>query len=228
MQQRRSVYNRVGVIRSLIWIFAILALAFTLTALSIALTARRALNRADPPSAPLVVVLGAGTAADGTLGARTIPRFERGLSLVEDGIARAIHFTGGEEHRGITEGTLMAQLAAAHIPKAAITFEGRSRNTLQNALFTVDAIGRLPDGSILVSDPAHLFRARASFKWAGAGTLVLVAASASGTAPPDARKIINETAALWLNAGRAAAFSLASALGASRSEAETLLLWPQG
>ena len=62
-----------GIIRPLVWMLAILALAFALTALSIALTARSALNRAAPASAPLVVVLSAGTAADGTLGARTIP-----------------------------------------------------------------------------------------------------------------------------------------------------------
>jgi uncharacterized SAM-binding protein YcdF (DUF218 family) len=215
-------------IRPLVWMLAILALAFALTALSIALTARRALNRAAPASAPLVVVLGAGTAADGTLGARTIPRFERGMALVGDGTAPAIHFTGGEEHRGVTEGTLMARLAAARVPEITITFEGRSRNTLQNALFTVDAIGRLPDGTVLVSDPAHLFRAWASFKWAGAGTLVLVAAIEGSIAPPGAHRIIKEAAAFWLNAGRAALFSLARALGASRGAAAPLLVWPQG
>jgi uncharacterized SAM-binding protein YcdF (DUF218 family) len=175
---------------------ALLALALTAHGI-VVLGLRGPERRAMPERAPLVVVLGAGMAADGTLGVHTITRFEAGLRLVEAGIADRIHFSGGDIHRGIREGALMAEIARARLPGATITFEDRSRSTLQNAHFTVAAIGRLPAGTILVTDAIHLFRAWAAFTWAGSGALAFYPAKPMD--PRPARQIARETAGVWLN-----------------------------
>lgn len=174
-------------------------------------------RRALPERAPLVVVLGAGMAADGTLGVHTVTRFEAGLRLVEAGIADRIHFSGGDIHRGIREGALMAELAGARLPGATITFEDRSRSTLQNAHFSVATIGRLPAGTILVTDAIHLFRAWAAFSWAGSGALAFHPAKPLG--PDPARLVARETAGVWLNVARIARYTARVAGGADRNAA---------
>src|SRR5690606_21240832 len=151
---------------------ALILVAFALTVLGVTLLAWR---DADPPTGPLVIVLGAGMAADGTLGANTIRRFEDGLALIAEGRSNRIHFSGGDTHRGVTEGSLMARTARERFPGVEITFEDRSRSTLQNAYFTLETLGEVPRGSLLVTDAAHLFRAWVSFQWAGARGLVPVA-----------------------------------------------------
>lgn len=178
-------------------------------------------RRALPDRAPLVVVLGAGMAADGTLGIHTITRFEAGMALVEAGITERIHFSGGDIHRGIREGALMAEIARARLPGATITFEDRSRSTLQNAHFTVEEIGRLPAGTILVTDAIHLFRAWAAFVWAGTGALAFHPAKPFG--PHPARQIARETAGVFLNLGRIARFTALRASGHDRAVAAAVL-----
>lgn len=178
-------------------------------------------RRALPDRAPLVVVLGAGMAADGTLGVHTITRFEAGIALVEAGITERIHFSGGDIHRGIREGALMAEIARARQPGATISFEDRSRSTLQNAFFTVETIGRLPAGTILVTDSIHLFRAWAAFVWAGTGALAFH--PAKPFSPDPARQIARETAGVWLNLGRIARFTALRASGRDRAVAATVL-----
>jgi len=182
-------------------------------------------RRAPPERAPLVVVLGAGMAADGTLGVHTITRFEAGMRLMEAGVAERIHFSGGDIHRGIREGALMAAIARARLPRATITFEDRSRSTLQNAYFTVAVIGRLPAGTILVTDAVHLLRAWAAFTWAGSGALAFHPAKPVGADP--AQLIARETAGVWLNLGRIARFTARVARGADRDTAAALLAEPR-
>jgi hypothetical protein len=178
-------------------------------------------RRALPENAPLVVVLGAGMAADGTLGVHTITRFEAGLRLIEAGIAERIHFSGGDIHRGVREGALMAEIARERLPGATITFEDRSRSTLQNARFTVDEIGRLPEGTILVTDAIHLFRAWVAVTWAGSDALALYPAKPFGA--DAARGVARETAALWVNVARILRYTGLRAAGHERDAAAAVL-----
>lgn len=202
------------------WIGALVAagvVAFALTVLGVLLLAWPKAGDAGPaPVAPLVIVLGAGMAADGTLGVNTIRRFEDGLALIAAGRAQRIHFSGGDIHRGVTEGSLMAEIARARFPEATITFEDRSRSTLQNAWFTMQVLGPLPEGSLLVTDAVHLFRAWASFQWAGARGLVPVQSLRLNEIAPAERprRVLSEAMAVWLNVGRAAVFSVRRLLGA--------------
>ena len=190
--------------------------AFVLTIFGVTLLAWTVPDPARVPTAPMIIVLGAGMAADGTLGVNTIRRFEDGLALVEMGRADRIHFSGGDIHRGITEGSLMARTARARFPEVEITYEDRSRSTLQNAWFTLETLGEVPPGSLLVTDSVHLFRAWASFQWAGARGLVPVAALRLDEIPKAERprRILREALGVWLNGGRAVVFSLRRLFGA--------------
>ncbi len=212
--------RRSPVLRVIRWFGTLMAagvVAFALTVLAVLLLAWPKVEDAGtPPVAPLVIVLGAGMAADGTLGANTIRRFEDGLALIAEGRADRIHFSGGDMHRGITEGALMAEIAAARFPEATITYEDRSRSTLQNAWFSMEALGPLPAGTLLVTDAVHLFRGWASFQWAGGRGLVLVQSLRLDEIAPAERprRVLSEALAVWLNAGRAAVFSARRMLGA--------------
>ena len=221
----RRVLRWVGVVA------AALGLAFALTVFGVTLLAWRPVGKsALPASAPMVIVLGAGMAADGTLGANTIHRFEHGLALIAAGRSDRIHFSGGDVHRGITEGSLMAEIARARFPEAEITYEDRSRSTLQNAHFTVATLGTVPAGSLLVTDGLHQFRAIASFLWAGARGLVPVSALAlEDIAPADRpRRILSEAIAVWVNGARAAEFTWRHALGADPEELAPILAGGRG
>jgi uncharacterized SAM-binding protein YcdF (DUF218 family) len=193
----------------LAWLAALLVFAFALTVLGVALLAFRDPAARLPDAVPLVIVLGGGMAADGTLGRTTVPRFEAGLAILAEGRAGAIHLSGGDRLAGITEGALMAAIAGKRFPEAVVTYEDRSQSTLQNALFSRPVLGPLADGPVmLVTDGFHLARAWASFRWDGYGPVRLAAATAFGD-QPIARQIYwtaREAAAWWLNLARASMF----------------------
>jgi uncharacterized SAM-binding protein YcdF (DUF218 family) len=215
-----------GVIRALGPITAALLFAFAFTLHGVVLFGfRDAAKRALPDKAPLVVVLGAGMAADGTLGIHTVTRLNAALRLIEAGRADRIHFAGGDTHRGITEGALMARLARDRFPDLNITHEDRSRSTLQNAWFTVDEIGRLPAGTILVTDASHLFRAWAAFASARSPALIPYPAKpfTEPFGPALLDRLLREAAGTWLNALRGLRYRLALLTGAAPAEAEALL-----
>jgi uncharacterized SAM-binding protein YcdF (DUF218 family) len=228
---------RLGNVRSwsvageLTWLAAALVFAATMTVAGVAfLGFRDPAVRSLPDAVPLVIVVGGGMAADGTLGSTTIPRFEAGLAILAEGRAWRIHFSGGDEHAGITEGSLMARIARERFPQAMITFEDRSQSTLQNALFSMDTLGTVPSGTVLVTDPVHLFRAWAAFQWAGARGLLPVPAWPFTDIPQAERwrRILREAAAVWMNAGRAAVFSARNALGADRAATLPILAGDRG
>lgn len=216
---------------ALAWLAGLLAFAFALTVLSVVLLAwRDPAGRSLPDAVPLVIVIGGGMAADGTLGATTIPRFEAGLAILAEGRAERIHLSGGDRLAGVTEGSLMAAIARKRLPDAVVSFEDRSQSTLQNALFSVETLGTVPPGSILVTDPVHLFRAWAAFQWAGARGLLPVPAWPLTDIPPAERprRVLGEALAVWVNTGRAAVFSLRNALGEDRAAILPILAGGRG
>jgi uncharacterized SAM-binding protein YcdF (DUF218 family) len=217
---------RVGMIRAIGLLAATAFLAFALTLHGVVLFGfRDAAKRALPDRAPLVVVLGAGMAADGTLGIHTVTRLDAALHLIDEGRSGWIHFAGGDTHRGITEGELMARIARERFPGLRITHEDRSRSTLQNAWFTVDAIGRLPAGTILVTDASHLFRAWAAFAWARSPALIPYPAKpfTEPFGPALLDRMVREAAGTWLNAFRGLRYNFALLAGVAPAEAEALL-----
>ncbi len=229
---RRPAARLLRALPRLVWRAGVaLSLAFALTAFGVTLLAWRPLDeRRLPDRAPMIIVLGGGMAADGTLGYVTERRFDDAMALFTEGRAPRIHFSGGDIHRGVTEGALMAETARARLPDAGISFEDRSHSTLQNALFTVEALGEVPPGTLLVSDATHLFRAWLAFQWAGARGLVPVPSFGLDEIPPGdrSRRLLREAAAIWMNAGRVAVFGLRRLAGGDREALLPILAGGRG
>ena len=173
---------------------------------------------AGPPRpARLIIVLGGGPAADGGLSEGSRRRAGAGIALYEAGIAPRLHFTGAGSPGRRTDGELMRDLAlASGVPPEAVTAEGRSTSTLENAVFSREMLGSTEGPILLVSDPYHLARAGLLFRWAGYGPPVRVfAATSFGQWPPVAwpEIVAWEAAAWWLNLAKVAAWPVGRLLG---------------
>jgi len=190
---------------------------YTLTVLVIVGLA--ALTPTTTTQSDVIVVLGAGMDADGTLHRSSILRVETGVELWKAGLAPLIHFTGGEGRPGgPSAGEQMAKLAITlGVPVQATSFESRSQSTLQNALFSHPML-QDAESLTLVTEGFHLPRAWVSFKWAGDQKLHLAISerfrSASATARlPQMTMVLREALAVWFNLARALAFEIAGIFG---------------
>ncbi|HEU0223517.1 MAG TPA: YdcF family protein [Paracoccaceae bacterium] len=189
------------------------------------------LAHAAPPPAPAgaIVVLGGTMEEDGSLGRETARRAEKAVELYQAGLAPRIHFTGGIEIGEIRgAGDLMREFALARgVPPEASSAENFSRSTLQNALMSRPILGELADGPvILVSDGYHLGRSWLSFRWAGYGRPIgLAAATAFGDAPPadQALRLVREAAAWWFNLSRIGLWHVLDRAGMAESTRIALL-----
>ena len=98
---------------------------------------------------------------------------------------------------------------ASGVPPDAVTAEGRSTSTLENAVLSRELLGSTDGPILLVSDPYHLARAWLLFRWAGYGPSVRVfAATGFGHWRPAAwpEIIAWEAAAGWLNLAKIVAW----------------------
>lgn len=110
-----------------------------------------------------LVVLGCRVYPDGRPSAALVRRAERAAELYHRGLAPTVVLTGGPNLGApVAEARVAAALCVARgVPEGALLLEEASLTTLQNAAFSA----RLVRGEILVvSDPAHLFRARRMFR----------------------------------------------------------------
>lgn len=178
--------------------------------------------------ADVIVCLGGGMSADGTLHPVTLKRVETCVALYDANRAPHIHFTGGRHSggNGPAAGARMAARAAEiGVPAQAITHEDRSLSTLQNALFSKPfyaSDARL----ILVTEAFHLPRSWASFRWVSAQTgsrhsisLFMSERVRSASRHSDltrAKMLLRETAALWFNAARALVWTIARDLNVAK------------
>jgi uncharacterized SAM-binding protein YcdF (DUF218 family) len=172
---------------------------------------------ASLPKSAAIVCLGGGMSPDGTLHAPTKQRVRTCVDLYHAGHAPLIAFTGGvAEKFGPSAGDEMADYAASlGVPAKAIISEPRAQSTLQNALFTLPMLPAKTNLT-LVTEAFHLPRSWASFRWAGAEDLKLVASEnirGSAEGKPQFTMVIRETAAIWFNLFRASLWSVGSAMG---------------
>jgi len=171
-------------------------------------------------SADVIVCLGGGMDARGTLGAGTLTRVERCVQLFEAGLAPAVVFSGGtagpDSPTAAHQMSLFAQ--SLGLPADRGIEEGRAQSTLQNALFSLDLV-QDATSIIVVTEAFHLPRSWASFVWARwelglpekTVTLVMsepVRKTARGEV--SWRILMRESLAIWFNGARAAAYTLAS------------------
>ncbi|RED13809.1 YdcF family protein [Pontivivens insulae] len=192
--------------------FAALFVTFALTA-SCLYWIGSVLPSAATATPATVVVLGGGVRS-GRLTPLGRARVQAGVRAA--GADRNILFTGGlSDSRA--EAEVMAPFAVelGLLPDR-IKTEGHSRTTLQNALFTFDALGGGP--IILASDRFHLARAAILFRWAGF-QIVGFAPSAHRSEPvAHLWQIMREALSLWLNLARMLLWHGAALIGASRAQ----------
>jgi len=127
------------------------------------------------PRPPLQPHLGFGSAAD---------RVWHAASLYKAGKARWVLLSGGNQpgQAGLApEAEAMAEvLRALGVPPHAIHLEGRSRNTRENAAFSLDLARQVGARRVLlVTSGLHMPRAMVQFQsaWAGSGVAVMPAAT---------------------------------------------------
>lgn len=174
----------------------------------------------DFKTADAIVCLGGGMSPNGTLAAPVLTRIERCVQLFEADRAPVVVFSGGTAAlNGPNAGGQMALYARSlGLPVNAVIVEGRAQSTLQNAVFSLDLV---PDAErvIVVTEGFHLPRSWASFKWAAweadhDGLGVSLAMSENVRRDPTSgtigwRILARESLAIWFNALRAAAYSIA-------------------
>ena len=167
----------------------------------------------------VIVVLGAGMDADGTLHRSTTLRVERGVALYRMGAAPRLHFTGGEGRPGgPSAGEGMARMAVEMgVPEEAVSWEGLSKSTLQNALFSQPMLADARSLR-LVTEGFHLPRSWLAFRWAGDQELRLSFSERFRSESPSARfpgltLVLREALAFWFNLARMALYALGGLVG---------------
>lgn len=162
----------------------------------------------------IAVILGSGIHPGGQLTPDSATRVAAGVALYQRGLVTGLHLTGGgAAQEGTSIGAAMARDArAARVPADRVTFEGESRSTLENALFSLPFLSDA-DSIIVVTEPFHALRGGASFAWAGRPSTICK--SPIGT-PGPARWLRDqawETGGWGLNLIRAPLWSLTRAAG---------------
>ena len=150
------------------------------------------------PRGDVIICLGAGVTANGTLGHGSVERAETCGALFEAGSAPLVLFTGGPAAAGAPSAAeRMAALSG--VPAEASIIEPLAQSTLQNALFSLPL---LPDDThlILVSEGFHLPRAQASFWAFGASNTTPYASSP--LREDGHGMLFRESLAIWFNLAR--------------------------
>lgn len=114
--------------------------------------------------ADAIVVIGGGVAEDGTLAGWTPARLERGLALVDEGVAGHLVVSGGWglnlARPPRTEAEVMAELAGRRMDPARIHLDPEARDTVGNAWFTGRIVRRQGWRSLcIVTSDFHVLRA---------------------------------------------------------------------
>lgn len=160
----------------------------------------------------IAVVLGSGNTAK-KLNPSSRARIAGGVALYKAGRVKALHTTGAGLAGNASVGEGMARMAIREgVPADRVTWEGRARSTLENALLSLPV---LPQDAelIIVTDRFHSLRGAASFVWAGRPS-----AFCSVPLPRDGtnslwRTPVWEVGGWGVNIARGAVFLAASAVG---------------
>lgn len=188
------------------------------------------LNPSPPPGdvqrSDVIVVLGAGMDADGTLHRSSVLRVETGVALWQADAGDTLHFTGGRGRAdGPSAGEQMAALAVSlGVDPNVVSHEDRSLSTLQNAYYSQPMIGGA-ERLRLVTEGFHLPRSWLSFKWAAwhrghASPRIYLShserlrRSSHSSSVPQVTMVLREAAAFWFNTARLIGFELAGVFGA--------------
>lgn len=170
------------------------------------------------PPVSAIVVLSAGpvnSERDNRTAVRTLTGARLYSDLVAAGETPVLVLAGGQEPSERRPKALgMAELALdAGVPEADLRIEDRSRSTLQNAMFSKELVeGGFSGRVVVITERFHLPRSWATFRWAGASDILLLA-SDEPEEDVDWDNLFREALKWPFNAVRALTYSLLVALG---------------
>jgi len=194
---------------------AIGALSFFATFAAAA--AHRALAAASPEPAELIVVLG-GEFGNNPCRVDTDYRMIRGLEIsarMPDATVVVSETVAPFPDLVRANTAILAHLNGLPQPDKLLV-EPRAVSTFENVRFTVELLGERPEGRvILVTDPVHMLRARALWRYFVGDWPDYALARARGEPISRARLTyhMREAAAWWLNLGKVAAWEALALAG---------------
>jgi uncharacterized SAM-binding protein YcdF (DUF218 family) len=135
--------------------------------------------------APVLIVLGGDSVRDGMIGISSYWRSVFAVDVWHSGGVRQIILSGDAE----TTASMRAWIIGQGVPADAITVEGRSQTTRENALFTAALARNIPGPYMLLTSDIHMWRALRAFRKAGI--------EATPCPAPDAFKRGNDLRDRW-------------------------------
>jgi uncharacterized SAM-binding protein YcdF (DUF218 family) len=119
----------------------------------------------NDPDGDVLIVLGGGSVQSGILNGTSYLRVSSALLAYKNGHFKTLFISGGGR---TPTASAMADFFRCHgVPADAIIVEDASESTRENALFTRNALARIPGTKVLLTSDYHMFRAYRTFKNAG-------------------------------------------------------------
>lgn len=206
--------------RLILAFFGYVALCIGLTAISQVFTPACA-TRTTPSD--VAIVLGSGSTPEGDLTPDSSVRVEAAVALLEAGLLSHIHTTGIGPNVNRPVGHEMALHAIAlGVPETQVTWEGMSRSTLENALFSRPALDPF-ERVLVVTEPFHALRGAASLAWAGKPAEFCASEDYFFGTRRWLTMLVREVGAWGLNIPRAAVYAGAQAIGYETSLPRAIL-----
>ena len=114
----------------------------------------------------VIVILGYALAEDGTARPILVKRLEQGLALYRLNPEAKIIVSGGMAHGGLTQSYVMKRWLMQHkVPADIIYIEDRAKDTVGNAIYSVDILQKLNAKNVtLTTSASHMRRALAVFQ----------------------------------------------------------------
>ncbi len=116
----------------------------------------------NDPKGDILIVLGAGGEDQGLLELGSYYRCVYAVLAWREGGIRRVVISG----KGVGE-AMRAYIVASGVPGEAVTVEGESRNTHENAEFTARMLAPEPGSKVLLTSDYHMYRAHRAFAKAG-------------------------------------------------------------
>jgi uncharacterized SAM-binding protein YcdF (DUF218 family) len=133
----------------------------------VSLWARALAGPWDDPRGEVLIVLGGSSTNDGVIEGSSYWRSTYAVFAYREGGVRQIIVTGGGNTATAIAGSMGAFMECQGIPPGIIALETRSRNTRENALYTVPLLSGSVGRPVLLTSDFHMFRARRVFEKVG-------------------------------------------------------------
>jgi len=112
---------------------------------------------------PVLIVLGGDSIRDGMMGTSSYWRSVFAVDVWHGGGVQRIILSGDAQ----TTASMRTWIIGQGVPSSAVTVEGRSQSTRENALFTTALLRDVPGPYLLMSSDIHMWRAQRTFRKAG-------------------------------------------------------------